>query len=177
MAKEEITVKTIRNMFLWQNWIQILWDWFPNFKDIFFTMVKKRDRFDNLREVFKDDTLQESMDAVTYDDLSNVKATQVDMRDTLNKFKSASNKALWWIQKHLVDALQLSNTEILTTAYFRQKLPSNQESNLQIPILIKHIIQFMTYISATEADLTKNIKILQSLKHKGCKEYRDLIGT
>ena len=163
-SQSELAWKDLRNLIVWQLWIEKLWEMYPNFNDEILQCLSKQSKHTVINALFGPN--DENVQNITIDDLeifkyldNEKKELKTHLKDTyLDEFKKTTNRVNWFMCKVMETTARKKN-DLMTDI----EIIGKKTDPCNAPKSLRHMMQFMSYISMNEKELSESIKTLDKL--------------
>ena len=162
--QHELGWKDLRNLIVWQLWIEKLWEVWETFNKDVFDMLTSQNKYTIRNALFHTD--ETIINEMTIDDLeifkyidSQNKEWKEDIKEYyLNDFKKSENKVNWFMYKMQETTARMKREMLMDVDMV------SKNTKLSTPKQLRNMMQFMTYTSMTEKELKNTLSTLDKLK-------------
>ena len=177
LRNNELGFKELRNILCWQMWTEKLCEVFATFNEDVEEVFHKQHKSKLVKAIFRGD--QETINEIKLNDLGIFDYLNDDngqwktnaKEEYLAEFKKSENKITWFVCKFM-ESYARTKQDMMTDV----QLVSKKRIHLAPPKHIRHMLHFMSYISMTETELSKSIKILDALHDADEQWFQQTIG-
>ena len=160
----ELGWKEMRNLIVWQLWIEKLWDMYSPFNEEIQKVLKDQSKYRIRDALFGAD--EECVKNITIEELeifkhldNENKNYKAEIKDSyLKDFQTTKNRVNWFMCK-MMETTARKKEDLMTDVEITSK-----QTKLSPPKSLRHMMQFMSYISMTEKELSNSLSILDKLK-------------
>ena len=168
--KDKFTMKDMRNVITWQLWIEHLISYFPSFSTIHAKDMTKKQQWKRLGNALYSNHQQipflEGKDLGIYDYDKDKKSADEDIK----RFKEIATheERHKWLYKRMFEIAASKKMDILAS---QDIIGKSNKRQIMVTHEVAHILQYMTYVSTTENELTSTMTQLREINEKDAENF------
>ena len=165
LAQHELGWKDLRNLIVWQLWIEKLWEMYPNFNDEIDAGLCKQSKHIIRNAIFNgDDKTIQNMNIEHLEIFKFLDNERKDLKNHLketylDEFKNTKNRVNWFMCK-VIETTARRRMDLVTDI---EIIGKQTHACSLVPKNLRHMMQFMSYISMNQKELSESLSTLDKL--------------
>ena len=175
VARKGLTMKDMRNIVLWQIWIEHLISHFPNFDDLQENLMTSASDWTTMGDHLYNNCQLADMKPIHLG-LYKFKENEPEHPEATKDWATFSNianpdKRKIWYFKRMMEKAAFRKYDLVTDQHL---IGTENEKQFRLPLKLLHTMHFMAYNSTTEAEIKDTMSLLRIINNRNNNAF---IGT